>query len=47
MINFNISPVLLDNEYVGSTKTEEEMKKLTLEEDLTETRRAVLILSKG
>lgn len=40
-MNFNINPSFLyDNDSRGSTKTEEELKKLTLEEDLSELKRA-------
>lgn len=47
-MNFNINPSFLyDNESRTSTKTEEELRKLTLEEDLSEVRRAHLILSRG
>jgi hypothetical protein len=40
-MNFNINPSFLyDNDSRNSTKTEEELKKLTLEEDLSEVKRA-------
>ena len=47
-MNFNINPSFLyDNDSRNSTKTEEELKKLTLEEDLSELKRAQIILAKG
>ena len=47
-MNYNLNSFIFNEiEYLISNKSEEEIKKLTLEEDLNEAKRTIYILTKG